>query len=194
MDKRIKLTAKQQSLIKRMRELITKMQEEHLGLISCEGDVLFYNKANVIDKDYGYGIGGTVVDGNNDWNVHNGKVWLSPDYDDLSEPYIHIPFDITLDREDEWLALAVEPSTKEEIEAVEKEKLQQNDDRIKELEDIISKAEAEKQKCIDKINEVLTCDGLPQKGKDYQKKIYTGKINALDEEINNAQNELKNLK
>ena len=189
MDKRIKLTAKQLTLIKRMRELITKMEDEHLGIISWEGDLAFYNKANVIDKKYGWGIG----DSTDDWYVEDGKVWIIPDYDELSESVVSINADITIDREDDWLSFAVEPSTKEEIEVLHEQQDGQKEYRRKCLQTTIAEYEAEKNKFLKKMEEALNSDGLPQKGKDYQKQLYTNRIKDMDSKIADAQKELAEL-
>ena len=189
MDKRIKLTAKQLTLIKRMRELITKMKDEHLGIISWEGDLAFYNKANVIDKKYGWGIG----DSTDDWYVEDGKVWIIPDYDELSESVVSINADITIDREDDWLSFAVEPSTKEEIEVLHEQQDGQKEYRRKCLQTTIAEYEAEKNKFLKKMEEALNSDGLPQKGKDYQKQLYTNRIKDMDSKIADAQKELAEL-
>lgn len=189
MDKRIKLTAKQQTLIKRMRELLAKMKDEQLGIISWEGDLAFYNKSNVIDTEYGWGIGDTT----DEWSVEDGKVWIVPDYDELLESLVTIPADITLDREEDWLCLAVEPSTKEEIAAIQKEKDFMKESKRNDLQNTIAECESEKQKCLKKIEKAMNSDGLPQKGKDYQKQLYTNKIKELDNKISNAQKELSEL-
>jgi hypothetical protein len=43
------------------------------------------------------------------------------------------------------------------------------------------------------MEEALNSDGLPQKGKDYQKQLYTNKIKDMDAEIASAQKELAEL-
>jgi hypothetical protein len=116
MDKRIKLTAKQLTLVKRLKELLTKMEKEQIGVIYYESfsNLSFYNKSNVIDTDSGWGVGNDC----GEWYVQDGKVWISPDFEDFNETDITIPIDITLDSDEDWLVFAVEPSTKEELEAL----------------------------------------------------------------------------
>lgn len=189
MDKRIKLTAKQLTLIKRMKELLTKMKEEQLGIVSLEGNLCFYNKSNVIDTDSGYGVG----DDNGDWFVEDGKVWITPEYEELTESEIRIPVDVSLYREEDWLCFAVEPSTQEEMDALTEQGKGVKEERKQYLQQTIAECEAEKQKYLKKIEDALNSDGLPQKGKDYQKQLYTNKIKDLDAKISNAQKVLDEL-
>ena len=93
----------------------------------------------------------------------------------------------------QWFELAVEPSTKEEIEALHNEEEFLKDYKRKNLQTTIAECEAEKQKYLKKIEDTVNSDGLPQKGKDYQKQLYTNLINELDVKIANAQKELAEL-
>lgn len=63
----------------------------------------------------------------------------------------------------------------------------------KNLQNTIVECEAEKQRYLKKIDEVLASEGLPQKGKDYQKKLYTNLIKDLGTKIANAKKELAEL-
>ena len=189
MDKRIKLTAKQQTLINRLRDLLTKMKDENVGfLFDKENSLLFfYNKSNVIGSAGGWGIG------SDDWSVQDDKVWITPEYEDLEEDCVNIPYDEYIDGDDQWFALAVAPSTKTEIAAIQKQKDSMTEYKRNSLQNTIAECEAEKQKYLKKIDEVLASEGLPQKGKDYQKKLYTGLIKDLETKIANAQKELNEL-
>jgi hypothetical protein len=43
------------------------------------------------------------------------------------------------------------------------------------------------------MEEALNSDGLPQKGKDYHKQLYTNRIKDMDSKIADAQKELAEL-
>ena len=189
MDKRIKLTAKQQTLIKRLRELLTKMKDENVGfLFDKENSLLFfYNKSNVIGSAGGWGIG------SDDWSVQDDKVWITPEYEELEENSVNIPYDEYITNYEQWFSIAVAPSTKAEIAAIQKQKDSMTEYKRNSLQNTITECEAEKQKYLKKIDEVLASEGLPQKGKDYQKKLYTGLIKDLETKIANAQKELNEL-
>ena len=193
MDKRIRLTAKQKTLIKRLRELLTKMKEEKVGILfdKEDGSLFFYNKSEVVETKGGCFIGSDY----NEWYVNDGKVWITPDWEELEKDVVRIPDDAYIDGdgEEQWFELAVEPSTKEEIDALHKEEERLKDYKRKKLQATIAECEAEKNIYLKKIEEVLNSDGLPQKGKDYQKQLYTNLINELDVKIANAQKELAEL-
>lgn len=193
MDKRIRLTAKQKTLIKRLRELLTKMKEEKVGILfdKEDGSLFFYNKSEVVETKGGCFIGSDY----NEWYVNDGKVWITPDWEELEKDVVIIPDDAYIDGdgEEQWFELAVEPSTKEEIEALHKEEEFLKDYKRKNLQTTIAECEAEKQKYLKKIEDTVNSDGLPQKGKDYQKQLYTNLINELDVKIANAQKELAEL-
>lgn len=193
MDKRIRLTAKQKTLIKRLRELLTKMKEEKVGILfdKEDGSLFFYNKSEVVETKGGCFIGSDY----NEWYVNDGKVWITPDWEELEKDVVRIPDDAYIDGdgEEQWFELAVEPSTKEEIEALHKEEEFLKDYKRKNLQTTIAECEAEKQKYLKKIEDTVNSDGLPQKGKDYQKQLYTNLINELDVKIANAQKELAEL-
>ena len=193
MDKRIRLTAKQKTLIKRLRELLTKMKEEKVGILfdKEDGSLFFYNKSEVVETKGGCFIGSDY----NEWYVNDGKVWITPDWEELEKDVVRIPDDAYIDGdgEEQWFELAVEPSTKEEIEALHKEEEFLKDYKRKNLQTTIAECEAEKQKYLKKIEDTVNSDGLHQKGKDYQKQLYTNLINELDVKIANAQKELAEL-
>lgn len=189
MDKRIKLTAKQLTLINRLRDLLTKMRDENVGFLFDKEyrSLYFYNKSKVVKTKGGYGVGC------DEWYVDDGKVWITPDWEELEKDSIKIPDDEYIDGEEQWFELAVEPSTKKEINALHKQEDFLKEYRRKSLQTTIAECEAEKQKCLKKIEDALNSDGLPKKGKDYQKKLYTNLIKDLDAKISNAQKELDEL-
>ena len=80
MDKRIKLTAKQQTLIKRMRELLAKMKDENVGILFDKenSSLYFYNKSNVVETEGGWGVGNDY----DEWSIQDGKVWITPEYEE----------------------------------------------------------------------------------------------------------------
>ena len=173
MDKRIKLTAKQKALIKRLKELLSRIGDENIGILFDKenNSLYFYNKSNVIGLEGGWGIG------NDEWSVQDDKVWITPEYEELEEDCVNIPYDEYIDGDEQWFALAVAPSTKAEIAAIQKQKDYMTEYKRKNLQNTIVECEAEKQRYLKKIDEVLASEGLPQKGKDYQKKLYTNLIN-----------------
>ena len=191
MDKRIKLTAKQLRLVKRFSELISKMKEEQIGIVSFEysRDLWFYNKSKVISTDSGWGVGDMC----DDWYVRNRKVWITPDYDEIEDSFVDLPVDITVDKDEEWFSLAVEASTKAELEEVEKLEQSQKEFKRKQLQAVIAGCKSEKQKFQKKMEEAMNSEGLPQKGKDYQKRLFTKLIKENDEKIAEAQKELDEL-
>ena len=91
MDKRIRLTAKQKTLIKRLRELLTKMKEEKVGILfdKEDGSLFFYNKSEVVETKGGCFIGSDY----NEWYVNDGKVWITPDWEELEKDVVRIPDD-----------------------------------------------------------------------------------------------------
>ena len=190
MDKRIKLTAKQQTLINRLRDLLTKMRDENVGfLFDKENSLLyFYNKSNVIGSAGGWG-----VNDRDEWSVQDDKIWITPEYEELEEDRVNIPYDEYIDGDEQWFSIAVAPSTKAEVAAIQKQKDSMTEYKRNSLQNTIAECEAEKQKYLKKIDEVLASEGLPQKGKDYQKKLYTGLIKDLETKIANAQKELNEL-
>lgn len=187
MDKRIKLTAKQQTLINRLRDLLTKMRDENVGFLFDKenSSLYFFNKSNVIGTEGRWGVGC-------DYNECD-KVWITPEYEELEEDSVNIPYDDYIDGEEQWFSLAVAPSTKAEIAAIQKHKDFMKECKRKSLQNTIAECESEKQKYLKKIEEALNSDGLPKKGKDYQKKLYTNLIKDLETKIANAQNELAEL-
>ena len=189
MDKRIKLTAKQKALIKRLKELLSRIGDENIGILFDKenNSLYFYNKSNVIGSEGGWGIG------SNEWSVQDDKVWITPEYEDLEEDCVNIPYDEYIDGDEQWFALAVAPSTKAEIAAIQKQKDYMTEYKRKNLQNTIVECEAEKQRYLKKIDEVLASEGLPQKGKDYQKKLYTNLIKDLGTKIANAKKELAEL-
>ena len=189
MDKRIKLTAKQKALIKRLKELLSRIGDENIGILFDKenNSLYFYNKSNVIGLEGGWGIG------NDEWSVQDDKVWITPEYEELEEDCVNIPYDEYIDGDEQWFALAVAPSTKAEIAAIQKHKDFMKECNRKILQKTIAECEAEKQRYLKKIDEVLASEGLPQKGKNYQKKLYTGLIKDLEAKIANAQKELAEL-
>lgn len=190
MDKRIKLTAKQQTLINRLRDLLTKMRDENVGfLFDKENSLLyFYNKSNVIGSAGGWG-----VNDRDEWSVQDDKIWITPEYEELEEDRVNIPYDEYIDGDEQWFSIAVAPSTKAEVAAIQKQKDFMTEYKRKNLQNTIAECETEKQKYLKKIDEVLTSEGLPQKGKDYQKNLYTNLIKDLETKIANAQKELVEL-
>jgi len=190
MDKRIKLTAKQQTLINRLRDLLTKMRDENVGfLFDKENSLLyFYNKSNAIGIE-----GGSGAYNLDEWSVRDDKVWITPEYEELEENSVNIPYDEYITNYEQWFSIAVAPSTKAEIAAIQKHKDFMKECNRKILQKTIAECEAEKQKYLKKIDEALASEGMPQKGKNYQKKLYTGLIKDLEAKIANAQKELAEL-
>lgn len=191
MDKRIKLTAKQQTLIKRMRELLAKMKDENVGILFDKenSSLYFYNKSNVVETEGGWGVGNDY----DEWSIQDGKVWITPEYEELEKDSVNIPYDEYIDGDDQWFSIAVAPSTKAEIAAIQEHKDFMKECKRKSLQNTIAECETEKQKYLKKIDEVLASEGLPQKGKDYQKKLYTNLIKDQETKITNAQKELAEL-
>ena len=144
MDKRIKLTAKQQTLIKRLRELLTKMKDENVGILFDKesSSLFFYNKSEVVDTKGGWGIGNDY----DEWYVNDGKVWITPEWNELKKDGVRIPDDAYIDGDDQWFELAVEPSTKEEIAAIQEQKDYMTECNRKRIQNTIAECEAEKQK------------------------------------------------
>jgi hypothetical protein len=190
MDKRIKLTAKQLTLINRLRDLLTKMRDENVGFLFDKenSSLYFYNKSNVIGSEGGWGVNDLV-----DWSVQDDKVWITPEYEELEKDSVNIPYDEYIDGDEQWFSIAVAPSTKAEIAAIQKHKDFMKEYKRKGLQNTIAECESEKQRCLKKIEEAMNSDGLPKKGKDYQKKLYTNLIKDLETKISNAQKELSEL-
>ncbi len=73
------------------------MKDEDVGFLfdKVNSSLYFYNKSNVIGSEGGWGVGD-----DDEWSVQDDKVWITPEYEELEENSVNIPYDEYIDGDD----------------------------------------------------------------------------------------------
>ncbi len=170
MDKRLKLTDKQQSLVKQLEKLFNDLKKEKVGIVLRQDDCLslgFYNESEVLttiwdDNCYFYDEDQfeNYKDECSDEEAEEGQIWYTPGISDFTP----LPINVVNACTDNWFAVLLEKNEDTDKYIIEKEKarmlapLLEKIDKLKKKMNKIENAVADGEASIRQLEE----KGVPQ--------------------------------
>ena len=170
MDKRLKLTDKQQSLVKQLEKLFNDLKKEKVGIVLRQDDCLslgFYNESEVLttiwdDNCYFYDEDQfeNYKDECSDEEAEEGQIWYTPGISDFTP----LPINVVNACTDNWFAVLLEKNEDTDKYIIEKEKarmlapLLKKIDKLKKKMNKIENAVADGEASIRQLEE----KGVPQ--------------------------------
>ena len=170
MDKRLKLTDKQQSLVKQLEKLFNDLKKEKVGIVLRQDDCLslgFYNESEVLttiwdDNCYFYDEDQfeNYKDECSDEEAEEGQIWYTPGIRDFTP----LPINVVNACTDSWFAVLLEKNEDTDKYIIEKEKarmlapLLEKIDKLKKKMNKIENAVADGEASIRQLEE----KGVPQ--------------------------------
>ena len=170
MDKRLKLTDKQQSLVKQLEKLFNDLEKEKVGIVLRQDDGLslgFYNESEVLstiwdDRCYFYDEDQfeNYKDECSDEEAEEGQIWYTPGISDFTP----LPINVVNACTDNWFAVLLEKNEDTDKYIIEKEKarmlapLLEKIDKLKKKMNKIENAVADGEASIRQLEE----KGVPQ--------------------------------
>jgi hypothetical protein len=170
MDKRLKLTDKQQSLVKQLEKLFNDLKKEKVGIVLRQDDCLslgFYNESEVLttiwdDNCYFYDEDQfeNYKDECSDEEAEEGQIWYTPGIRDFTP----LPINVVNACTDNWFAVLLEKNEDTDKYIIEKEKarmlapLLEKIDKLKKKMNKIENAVADGEASIRQLEE----KGVPQ--------------------------------
>ena len=170
MDKRLKLTDKQQSLVKQLEKLFNDLEKEKVGIVLRQDDGLslgFYNESEVLstiwdDRCYFYDEDQfeNYKEECSDEEAEEGQIWYTPGLSDFTS----LPINVVNACTDNWFAVLLEKNEDTDKYIIEKEKarmlapLLEKIDKLKKKMNKIENAVADGEASIRQLEE----KGVPQ--------------------------------
>lgn len=204
MDKRLKLTDKQQSLVKQLEKLFNDLEKEKVGIVLRQDDGLslgFYNESEVLstiwdDRCYFYDEDQfeNYKEECSDEEAEEGQIWYTPGLSDFTS----LPINVVNACTDNWFAVLLEKNEDTDKYIIEKEKarmlapLLEKIDKLKKKMNKIENAVADGEDSIRQLEE----KGVPQEIINEEKANLESnkkKIEKMQEDIKALNSEIRKI-